>query len=132
MKINDISQGSDGDTVTVFYYGGNIHEIEQEVADGILYSTDFCATPEIRDLRSSKNMQMTLRFFFPYLSEEAYCAILSANLRGVGVRIICKNIENHRTKAQKILKYDDLKYAFNHKSRFVRWVILKLLGLYSC
>ena len=71
----------------VFCNGVDVHELSGEAANGYGRSGDY-AWLTITDLRSYDVDRENLRDTFPKLSEEAYRAILNANLRGVDVEII--------------------------------------------
>ena len=71
----------------VFCNGVDVNELSGDVANGFGRSADY-AWLTITDLRCDDNDRENLRDTFPKLSEEAYRAILNANLRGVDVEII--------------------------------------------
>lgn len=74
----------------VFCNGVDVHEMSGEAANGYGRSADY-AWLTITDLRCYDVDRENLRDTFPKLSEEAYRAILNANLRGVDVEIIYYN-----------------------------------------
>ena len=76
----------------VFCNGVDVHELSGDVANGFGRSADY-AWLTITDLRCDDNDRENLRDTFPKLSEEAYRAILNANLRGVDVEIIYYNAD---------------------------------------
>ena len=76
----------------VFCDGVNVNELSGEAANGYGRSADY-AWLTITDLRCDDNDRENLRDTFPKLSEEAYRAILNANLRGVDVEIIYYNAD---------------------------------------
>lgn len=71
----------------VFCDGVNLNELSGEAANGYGRSADF-AWLTVTDLRCDDNDRENLLDTFPKLSEEAYRAILNANIRGVDVEII--------------------------------------------
>ena len=71
----------------VFCNGVDVHELSGEAANGYGRSADY-AWLTITDLRCYDVDRENLRDTFPKLSEEAYRAILNANVRGVEVEII--------------------------------------------
>lgn len=71
----------------VFCDGVNVNELSGEAANGFGRSADY-AWLTITDLRCYDVDRENLRDTFPKLSEEAYRAILNANVRGVDVEII--------------------------------------------
>ena len=71
----------------VFCNGVDVNELSGDVANGFGRSGDY-AWLTITDLRCYDVDRENLRDTFPKLSEEAYRAILNANLRGVDVEII--------------------------------------------
>lgn len=71
----------------VFCNGVDVNELSGDVANGFGRSGDY-AWLTITDLRCDDNDRENLRDTFPKLSEEAYRAILNANVRGVDVEII--------------------------------------------
>ena len=71
----------------VFCNGVDVHELSGEAANGYGRSGDY-AWLTITDLRCYDVDRENLRDTFPKLSEEAYRAILNANVRGVEVEII--------------------------------------------
>lgn len=75
----------------VFCNGIDVHELSGDVANGFGRSADY-AWLTITDLRCDDNDRENLLDTFPKLSEEAYRAILNANLRGVDVEIIYYNL----------------------------------------
>ena len=76
----------------VFCNGVDVNELSGDVANGFGRSADY-AWLTITDLRCDDNDRENLRDTFPKLSEEAYRAILNANLRGVDVEIIYYNAD---------------------------------------
>ena len=74
----------------VFCDGVNVNELSGEAANGYGRSADF-AWLTVTDLRCYDVDRENLRDTFPKLSEEAYRAILNANVRGVDVEIIYYN-----------------------------------------
>lgn len=76
----------------VFCNGVDVHELSGDVANGFGRSADY-AWLTITDLRCYDVDRENLRDTFPKLSEEAYRAILNANLRGVDVEIIYYNAD---------------------------------------
>lgn len=76
----------------VFCNGVDVNELSGEAANGFGRSADY-AWLTITDLRCDDNDRENLRDTFPKLSEEAYRAILNANLRGVDVEIIYYNAD---------------------------------------
>lgn len=66
--------------------GIDVNEISGDVANFIGRSADY-GSITIRDLRCSEDERPLLKLKFPKLSEEAYRAILNANLRGVYVEV---------------------------------------------
>lgn len=100
----------------VFCDGVNVNEMSGEVANGFGRSVDY-AWLTITDLRCYDVDRENLLDTFPKLSEEAYRAILNANLRGVDVVIIYfksdrnnlfKKLIGLRNKLQTV-SYDDKK-----------------------
>lgn len=71
----------------VFCNGVDVHELSGDAANGYGRSGDY-AWLTITDLRCYDNDRENLLDTFPKLSEEAYRAILNANVRGVEVEII--------------------------------------------
>lgn len=71
----------------VFCDGVNVNELSGDVANGFGRSADY-AWLTITDLRCYDVDRENLLDTFPKLSEEAYRAILNANVRGVDVEII--------------------------------------------
>jgi hypothetical protein len=71
----------------VFCDGVNVYEMSGDAANGYGRSADY-AWLTITDLRCYDVDRENLRDTFPKLSEEAYRAILNANVRGVDVEII--------------------------------------------
>lgn len=71
----------------VFCNGVDVHELSGDVANGFGRSADY-AWLTITDLRCYDVDRENLLDTFPKLSEEAYRAILNANVRGVDVEII--------------------------------------------
>lgn len=71
----------------VFCDGVNVNELSGEAANGYGRSADY-AWLTVTDLRCYDVDRENLLDTFPKLSEEAYRAILNANLRGVDVEII--------------------------------------------
>lgn len=71
----------------VFCNGVDVNELSGDVANGFGRSGDY-AWLTITDLRCYDVDRENLRDTFPKLSEEAYRAILNANVRGVDVEII--------------------------------------------
>jgi hypothetical protein len=74
----------------VFCNGVDVHELSSEAANGYGRSADY-AWLTITDLRCYDTDRENLLDTFPKLSEEAYRAILNANVRGVDVEIIYYN-----------------------------------------
>lgn len=74
----------------VFCNGVDVNELSGEAANGYGRSADYTWLT-ITDLRCYDVDRENLRDTFPKLSEEAYRAILNANLRGVDVEIIYYN-----------------------------------------
>jgi hypothetical protein len=74
----------------VFCNGVDVNELSGDVANGFGRSADY-AWLTITDLRCDDNDRENLLDTFPKLSEEAYRAILNANVRGVDVEIIYYN-----------------------------------------
>lgn len=74
----------------VFCDGVNVNELSGEAANGYGRSADY-AWLTVTDLRCYDVDRENLRDTFPKLSEEAYRAILNANVRGVDVEIIYYN-----------------------------------------
>ena len=68
----------------------DVNEMSGEAANGFGRSADY-AWLTVTDLRCDANDRENLLDTFPKLSEEAYRAILNANLRGVDVEIIYYN-----------------------------------------
>ena len=100
----------------VFCNGVDVNELSGDVANGFGRSADY-AWLTITDLRCYDVDRENLRDTFPKLSEEAYRAILNANLRGVDVEIIYykedrnnlfKKLIGLRNKLQTV-SYDDKK-----------------------
>lgn len=71
----------------VFCNGVDVNELSGDVANGFGRSADY-AWLTITDLRCYDVDRENLLDTFPKLSEEAYRAILNANVRGVDVEII--------------------------------------------
>lgn len=88
MKTNEIIGGLHHKYPAYVYCDGvNVNELSGEAANGYGRSADY-AWLTITDLRCYDNDRENLLDTFPKLSEEAYRAILNANLRGVDVEII--------------------------------------------
>ena len=88
MKTNEIIGGLHHKyPAYVFCNGVDVNELSGDVANGFGRSGDY-AWLTINDLRCYDIDRENLRDTFPRLSEEAYRAILNANLRGVDVEII--------------------------------------------
>lgn len=87
-KTNEITGGArDTNPAYVFCNGHDVSEMSSDVANGFGRSADYaCLT--IRDLRCDSDDSDILLATFPNLSEEAYRAILNANVRGVEVEIL--------------------------------------------
>lgn len=87
MRTNDIRGGISGKVPAfVTFSCGNVHEISSEVANFLGRSADYFSII-IKDLRCDENDREMLKEEFPNLSEEAYRAILNANVRGVEVEV---------------------------------------------
>lgn len=100
----------------VFCDGVNVNEMSGEVANGFGRSADY-AWLTVTDLRCYAVDRENLLDTFPKLSEEAYRAILNANVRGVDVEILYYNPDRNnlfmklielRNKLQKV-SYSDQK-----------------------
>ena len=88
MKTNEIIGGIRSNCPAYVYCDGvNVNELSGEAANGYGRSADY-AWLTITDLRCDDNDREDLFDTFPKLSEEAYRAILNANVRGVDVEII--------------------------------------------
>ena len=88
MKTNEIIGGLHHKYPAYVYCDGvNVNELSGEAANGYGRSADY-AWLTITDLRCDDVDRENLRDTFPKLSEEAYRAILNANVRGVDVEII--------------------------------------------
>ena len=87
-KVNEIIGGTrDTNPAYVFCNGHDVSEMSSDVADAFGRSADYaCLT--IRDLRCDSDDRDSLLATFPNLSEEAYRAILNANVRGAEVDIL--------------------------------------------
>ena len=86
-KTNDIRGGISGKVPAfVACSHGNVHEISSDVANFLGRSADYFSVI-IKDLRCDENDREMLKEEFPNLSEEAYRAILNANVRGVEVEV---------------------------------------------
>lgn len=91
MKTNEIIGGLRSKyPAYVFCNGVDVNELSGDVANGFGRSADY-AWLTITDLRCEENDRENLLDTFPKLSEEAYRAILNANVRGVDVEIIYYN-----------------------------------------
>jgi hypothetical protein len=91
MKTNEIIGGLRSNCPAYVYCDGvNVNELSGEAANGYDRSADY-AWLTITDLRCDENDRENLFDTFPNLSEEAYRAILNANVRGVDVEIIYYN-----------------------------------------
>lgn len=87
MRTNDIRGGISGNfPAFVTCSWGNVHEISSDVANFLGRSSDYFSII-IKDLRCDENDREMLKEEFPNLSEEAYRAILNANVRGVEVEV---------------------------------------------
>lgn len=87
MKTNDIRGGIIGKVPAfVACILGNVHEISGDVANFLGRSSDYFSII-IKDLRCDENDREMLKKEFPELSEDAYRAILNANIRGVEVEV---------------------------------------------
>jgi len=88
MKTNDIRGGVSGQVPAYVYCDEkDVHEMSQFVAYGYGRSADYF-TIGINDIRCNEGDRELLHEMFPELSEEAYRAILNANVRGVEVEVI--------------------------------------------
>ena len=88
MKTNEIIGGLHHEYPAYVYCDGvNVNELSGEAANGYGRSADY-AWLTITDLRCDDTDREDLLDTFPNLSEEAYRAILNANVRGVDVEII--------------------------------------------
>lgn len=86
-KTNDIRGGISGKVPAfVACSHGNVHEISSDVANFLGRSADYFSVI-IKDLRCDENDRELLKEEFPNLSDEAYRAILNANVRGVEVEV---------------------------------------------
>ena len=87
MRTNDIRGGISGKVPAfVTCSWGNVHEISSDVANFLGRSSDYFSII-IKDLRCDENDRELLKEEFPNLSDEAYRAILNANVRGVEVEV---------------------------------------------
>ena len=87
MKTNEIIGGLHHKYPAYVYCDGvNVYEMSGEAANGYGRSADY-AWLTITDLRCYEIDRENLRDTFPKLSEEAYRAILNANVRGVEVEV---------------------------------------------
>ena len=87
MRTNDIRGGISGKVPAfVTFSCGNVHEISSDVANFLGRSSDYFSII-IKDLRCDENDREMLKEEFPNLSDEAYRAILNANVRGVEVEV---------------------------------------------
>lgn len=87
-KTNEIIGGTrDTNPAYVFCNGRDVNEMSADVASGFGRSADY-AWLTIRDLRCDSDDRDSLFATFPKLSEEAYRAILNANVRGAEVDIL--------------------------------------------
>lgn len=88
MKTNEIIGGLHHKYPAYVYCDGvNVYEMSGEAANGYGRSADY-AWLTITDLRCYEIDRENLRDTFPKLSEEAYRAILNANVRGADVEVI--------------------------------------------
>lgn len=87
-KTNEIIGGSrDTNPAYVFCNGYDVSEMSADVASAFGRSADYTWLT-IRDLRCDSDDRDSLFATFPKLSEEAYHAILNANVRGAEVDIL--------------------------------------------
>ena len=91
MKTNEIIGGLHHKyPAYVFCNGVDVNEVSGEAANGYGRSADY-SWLTVTDLCCYDVDRENLRDTFPKLSEEAYRAILNANIRGVDVEIIYYN-----------------------------------------
>ncbi len=117
MKIvNDIRGGISGKMPAyAFCDGENVYEMSEDIAYGFGRSSDYF-TIGIKNIRCDEDEKFLLKEEFPKLSEEAYRAIINANVRGVEVEIIGHDSEyakmfnkliEVRNKLRVISRHDD-------------------------
>lgn len=105
MRTNDIRGGISGKVPAfVAFSWGNVHEISSDVANFLGRSSDYFSII-IKDLRCDENDREMLKEEFPDLSEEAYRAILNANVRGVEVEVFVYD----KTRSEIISKLFDIR-----------------------
>lgn len=119
MRTNDIRGGISGKfPAFVTCSWGNVHEISSDVANFLGRSSDYFSII-IKDLRCDENDREMLKEEFPDLSEDAYRAILNANVRGVEVEVFGYD----KTKSGFVSKLIDLR----NKLRIVEKIDEKLI-----
>lgn len=121
-KTNDIRGGISGKVPAfVAYSWGNVHEISSDVANFLGRSADYFSII-IKDLRCDENDREMLKEEFPNLSEDAYRAILNANVRGVEVEVFGYD----KAKSEFVSKLIDLRNKLRVIERSDKKLIEKL------
>lgn len=122
MRTNDIRGGISGKVPAfVAFSWGNVHEISSDVANFLGRSSDYFSII-IKDLRCDENDREMLKEEFPNLSEDAYRAILNANVRGVEVEVFGYD----KTRSEIFSKLIDLRNKLRVVERSDKKLIEKL------
>ena len=129
FKANTILSGKSGETVSVYFDGKDIHELSNDVANAFGWAHEFDWSTYVVDLRCNLTKQQELREIHPGMSEEAYRAILDANIRGVAVQIIRKSEERKKIFWNKMCDYNFFHSRFSHCSESQQKKIRKWMDL---